>query len=250
MKKKNWELATEHFLNRYINKPWFEGAVLCGSYSTGNNDDFSDIDVTIVASDDIKWQEKSNCYVDGFLMEWIINPVSKYEEYMKREDHIIKNMFAYGRVLIDKNGVVKKLHNKALVALKRKIKPLSAYENARIKYGLWCKYDELKSQVVAGLHTDYQYWMLLDSLIGSYYKFKCLPEPPTSKIERLYTDCEFRKRYHIAKMPEKRFIDLVLNVINASSKQNKMDAIDKLYKYVIRVGGGFDIGNWNGKRKL
>ncbi len=75
MDSPKWRLVLKKFLDRYINEDWFEGAVLCGSYSSGNQDEFSDIDVTIVARNDIGWREKSNCYVDGFLMEYTINPI-------------------------------------------------------------------------------------------------------------------------------------------------------------------------------
>jgi hypothetical protein len=126
-----WEKALDKFMKQYINKPWFEGAVLCGSYASGNQNKFSDIDVTIIASDDLGWQEKSNCYVDGFLFEYTINPIWKNQEYMKSglDSHapINQNMFAYGKILYDKNGVMKKLQQQSIRELKLKIKPFSKY---------------------------------------------------------------------------------------------------------------------------
>lgn len=73
LKMKQWKVALDKFLERYIHQSWFEGALLSGSYASGNQNKFSDIDVTIIASNDINWQEKSNCFVDGFLIEYIIN---------------------------------------------------------------------------------------------------------------------------------------------------------------------------------
>ena len=143
-----WEIALNKFMQRYINKPWFEGAVLCGSYSTGNQNKFSDIDIAIIASNDLGWQEKSNCYVDGFLMEYTINPIYKNQEYMQLgiEDHslINQNMFAFGKILYDKNGIMKKLRQQSLKELKKKIKPHSKYSNKFTKYHLGDKYDELQ----------------------------------------------------------------------------------------------------------
>ena len=122
-----YEAALHKFMQRYVDQPWFEGAVLCGSYAAGNQNEFSDIDVTIIASDDLGWQEKSNCYVDGFLIEYTINPMYKNQEYMKSglESHamINQNMFAYGIILYDKHGVMRKLRQQSLRELKRKIKP-------------------------------------------------------------------------------------------------------------------------------
>ena len=121
-----WEIALNKFLERYIHEPWFEGALLCGSYASGNQNKFSDIDIVIVGKNNMGFQEKSNCYVDGFLMEYTINPVYKIQEYMQSgiEKHslIDQNMFAYGVILHDKHGVMKKLRQQSVRDLKKKIK--------------------------------------------------------------------------------------------------------------------------------
>ena len=62
---KNWEKALYKFLEKYQDKPYFEGALLCGSYSTGNQNKFSDVDVHIVTSDSQNWRERGNKIVDG-----------------------------------------------------------------------------------------------------------------------------------------------------------------------------------------
>lgn len=50
-----WEVAIEKFLESYIKKEYFLGAILTGSYATGNNDENSDIDIYIITTDDTKW---------------------------------------------------------------------------------------------------------------------------------------------------------------------------------------------------
>ncbi|MCR4917940.1 MAG: nucleotidyltransferase domain-containing protein [Alphaproteobacteria bacterium] len=248
-----WEKALHKFMQQYVNKPWFEGAVLCGSYSTGNQNKFSDIDIAIVASNDIGWQEKSNCRVDGFLMEYTINPVYKIQEFMKasKERHrfIDQNMFAYGLVLYDKNGAVKKLRHQALRDLKAKMVPFTKYQNDFRKYHLWDKYDELQSLKYGGFHTELVYWTLVELLIEAYYDFNNLPHVSWSKIEKILTDPEFAKRYHVEKLPNKKFTELLLNCFNAKNK-DKMTVITKLYNYVMKSGGGFEIGQFRGKRKI
>lgn len=248
-----WEIALDKFMKRYINKPWFEGAVLCGSYASGNYNEFSDIDITIIASDNLGWQEKSNCYVDGFLIEYTINPIYKNQEYMKSglENHafINQNMFAYGVILYDKNGVIKELKKQSVRELNKKIKPFSEYANNFKKYGLWCRYDDMLSLHSDGYPTDLLYWILVDKLIEAYYDFNCLPHVSHAKIQKILTDTEFAKRYHANKMPNQKFIDLLLNCFNAKQEE-KLSAIEKLYNYVIQSGGGFDIGKFIGRRKI
>ena len=240
---KDWEVALNKFMKRYINKPWFEGAVLCGSYAVGNQNEFSDIDVNIIASDNLGWQEKSNCYIDGFLIEYTINPLYKNQEYMKSglENHsmINQNMFAYGIILYDKNGEMEKLRKQSIRELKRKIKPFSKYSNDFRKYGLWCRYDDMLLL----------YWTLVDKLIEAYYDFNCLPHVSHAKIQKILEDAEFAKRYHAEKQPDKTFTKLLKGCFTAE-ENDKISAIDKLYNYVINSGGGFDIGKFTGRRKI
>ena len=253
LKMQKWEKALDKFMKQYINKPWFEGAVLCGSYASGNQNKFSDIDITIVASNDIGWNEKSNCYVDGFLFEYIINPVYKYQAFMesdiKNNKVLIHNMFAYGVILYDKNGNVKKLHQQATRDLKKKFKPLSKYSADFKKYHLWDRYDELKSLKNDGCHIDLTYWTLMSELISAYCSFNCLPLLPQTKIEKLLTDKEYAERYHADRLPDKKFTKLLLDCFNAKPK-DKMPTITKLYNFVMKSGGGFDIGQFRGKHKI
>lgn len=250
---KDWEIALDKFMKQYVNKPWFEGAVLCGSYAAGNQNKFSDIDVDIIASNDLGWQEKSNCYVDGFLFEYTINPVYKKLEYMKSglESHamIDQNMFAYGKILYDKHGVIQKLKEQSLRDLGKKIKPFSKYSNDFKKYGLWCRYDDMLALKNDGYPIDLLYWTLVDKLLDAYYDFKCLPHVSHAKIQKILTDEGFAKRYHADKKPDAEFVKLFINCFKADLK-DKISAIDKLYNFVMEAGGGFDIGQFRGRRKI
>lgn len=53
-----WELSLNKFLEQYINEDYFLGAILTGSYATGNNDINSDIDVFIVTKDTITGEKE------------------------------------------------------------------------------------------------------------------------------------------------------------------------------------------------
>ena len=56
-----WKEAVYHFLERYENEDYYEGAIVCGSYVSGNNNEFSDIDVHIVL-ERAKLYENDNNY--------------------------------------------------------------------------------------------------------------------------------------------------------------------------------------------
>ena len=76
-----------------------------------------------------------------------------------------------------------------------------------------------------------------------------MPHVSHAKIQKILTDKDFAKRYHADILPDKKFTKLLLDCFNDKPKE-KMSAIDKLYKYVIKSGGGFDIGQFRGKRKI
>ena len=100
-----------------------------------------------------------------------------------------------------------------------------------------------------GYPIDLVYWALVGRLITAYCDFNCLPKYPMSKIQKMLLDTKYAKKYHADNLPDKKFINLLQGCFNAKSKE-KMSAIDKLYKYVIKSGGGFDIGEFRGKRKI
>ena len=69
------------------------------------------------------------------------------------------------------------------------------------------------------------------------------------EIQKMLLDTKYAKKYHADNLPDKKFINLLQGCFNAKPK-DKMSAIDKLYKYVIKSGGGFDIGQFRGWRKI
>ena len=120
---KNWETALKTFLKKYENNPSFEGALLCGSYAWGNQNSFSDIDVNILTSNSQDWRERGNIKIDDYLVEYFINPTKqihqKFRDETKKGIVTCATMFAYGKIIADKNGYVKKLQKEAKTVLKK-----------------------------------------------------------------------------------------------------------------------------------
>lgn len=111
------------------------------------------------------------------------------------------------------------------------------------------KYDDMISLKQDGYPIDLVYWALVGRLITAYCDFNCLPKYPMSKIQKMLLDPKYAKKYHADHLPDKKFTKLLLDCFNAKSK-DKMPAIDKLYKYVMKSGGGFDIGQFRGYGKI
>jgi len=247
---KNWEKALHKFLEKYQSKAEFEGALLCGSYATGNQNKFSDIDVHILISDKQNWRERGVASVEGYLVEYFINPPKKIRQEF-REDYLnggnaCANMFAYGIILSDKNGCVKKLQSEALEILKKHPRKWTAKELSMDLYGIWNLKDELNSLISEKKSFNAVYYELLKALQDVYFKVKGIPKISFTKAERLLSDPEFARKYHVQKLPDKKFTQLLLSALH----ETDVLKIQKLYDFVLSAVGGFDITDFKIKATL
>ena len=237
----NWEKALTKFLKKYEKLPYFEGASLGGSYASGNQNAFSDIDVDILISDTQNWRERGNVEIDGFLIEYFMNPIkqiqNEFESDRPKGRTNAANRFAYGKIIKDVNGNVKKLKDEAAAYLKE---PMPKYKRADFMFDLyiaWDFMDELNSLAREKKSLGLVYYKLLEHLTTLYCKANRIPILPLPKIEKIFTNLEYRKRYHFQKLPNEKFMELFLAALQ---KQN-VGNMQKFYDYVTQSMGGFDI---------
>lgn len=81
---KPWEDALNKFLASWKEQKDVIGAIVCGSFITGLPTERSDIDLHIILSDEVDWRERGNQYVDGFLIEYFVNPPRQNKEIFCR----------------------------------------------------------------------------------------------------------------------------------------------------------------------
>lgn len=245
----NWEKSLEKFLEEYKDKDYVVGALLCGSYVTDNADDDSDIDVYIITDNERTWRERGNISVDGYLIEYFINPIKKCQYYFEREYHeerkpTTTNMFAFGRILFDKTGEVSRLKEKAIEYYNRPYEEINQFKLQTFLYQCWEAFDEMNSSYSHKRDINFIYYILLQRLIEVYYYKNLYAYIPATKIERLYKDDNFRKKYHLRDEPREEFRSHVILCIDAREVKEKVENITKLYYYVICDCGGFDINNF------
>ena len=246
----DWEKALYKFLEKYKDKSCFEGALLCGSYATGNQNKFSDIDVHILLSNTQDWRERGIVSENGFLIEYFMNPIKKIQQEF-HDDYLeggnaSANMFAYGRTLVDKNGYVKQLHNEAVKILKKTPRKWKKKDLTFDLYGVWNLMDELNGLVLEKRFFNTVYYELAKALQGLYFKIKGIPKMSFTKTEKILSIPDFAKRYHIQKLPDKKFTELFLDTLHNVD----IVRIQKLYDFVIKSTGGYDITTFKIKSKL
>ena len=70
-----WKLALNEFIKPYLNDEEVEAILLVGSYAVGNQNEYSDIDVYVILNDNAEYRERGNKLVNGYLIEYFVNPI-------------------------------------------------------------------------------------------------------------------------------------------------------------------------------
>lgn len=240
-----WELAVEKFINRYKDEDYFLGAILTGSYATGNYNENSDIDIYIVTSDDIKWRERGNKNIDGFLIEYFINPKKKILSYFEKElqdYHLSTTMiFVNGKILYDKDGSVKELIN--IANNNFNLADVDDFKYKMNCYSVWDGFDELDSKYNKGEDIDFTYNIFLQRVIETYFYNKQIPSIPLNKIEKIFKDESYRIKYNVKKLPEQDFIIKLIKCFDEKDYNKKFANAKDLYNYFMNQFKNFDINN-------
>lgn len=246
---REWKEALNKFLARYEDEDYYEGAIACGSYVAGNNNEYSDIDVHIVLKEGNLWRERGNLEVDGFLIEYFANPVNRYEKYFEEESNDFNcttiAMFANGEIVRDINGEVSKLKEKASKAVKSDIRDLTEFELLSSKYGCWDKLDELTVIYSEKRDNFYlAYYELYKELIVLHGKVKKIRKVSLTKLDKLLDDKLFRDKYGISKFYDEYDTCLIRECMVLDTRDKMMEKITSFYNHVMELSGGFDINKF------
>ena len=241
-----WEKAVEEFLKKYENEEFFEGALICGSYVAGNNDEFSDIDIHIVLKRNNSWRERGNVVVNGFLIEYFANPVNQYEKEMDEEvdsgGNHTTSMFAKGIAVRDRTGLVASLKEKALRNANNKVKEISDFKLKCYQYSSWSRYDELVSSYKHNRDSFcVLYYELYKVLVDFLTDIRRIRPVTLAKMDKLIDSDKFRENYGINEFFNKEDSNIIRECMIYEDKDKMFDKITKFYKYVLDLSGGFDI---------
>ncbi len=241
----SWEQALHKFIRPWQAREDVIGAVVTGSRAAGTATKNSDIDVHIILADSATTRERGDIMVDGFLIEYFVNPIRQLKEYQKDDWKEYKRadarMFLTGKILFDKTGAVKKLRTFAQAQFKKKFPQLSSIAIELTKYGLWDELDNLKDALdQKSPLVPFLYFRILEKTISIYAQFCGAELPAPSKLHRFFTDATFRKRYRIAAFPDKRFVKAALLCLGGV----RIVRLKKLVEYTLGQMGGLTVDGW------
>lgn len=230
----HWEQVLNTFLEDYKKDDKFIGAILGGSYATGNYNESSDIDISIITSDN-NYKKRGNVIIDGVMIEYFINPISELRKYMEddynnRHRLSTANLIGNGCIIFAKNNEIEELQKEALSYYDKEF-PAPNETNIKCKkYACWDSYEELKEKVKSNESYNLNYFIVLQDLVDLYYYSNNIASVPISKLEQILRNKEYAKKYNLKNEPSDEFKTMVLNCIDTIS----IEAIDSLYNYVIK----------------
>ncbi|MGE7929082.1 nucleotidyltransferase domain-containing protein [Lysinibacillus xylanilyticus] len=244
-----WKMALEEFLKDWKNRNDVVGALVCGSYITGNPSRRSDIDVHIILSDDVDWRERGNRIINGFLIEYFANPSHQIHKYFQGDFQNQRTMsmvqIITGKILFDNTGILNELKIEAEHWLNNEYDELNKTVLEIKKYILWDSLDNLKD-CFEQKRVDFAfvYFNSLAKLFSEYCQFLRLESIPYNQVHSYLVDPVYVKKYLKSVFPDSIFKEMFLKALQEADKQKMMETYEDLVNHVFNQMGGFKIDGW------
>lgn len=252
---REWQIAVEKFLKDYQNDPYYEGAILTGSYASRTNNNQSDIDLIVIIADKQKWYEDGAVMVDGFIIKYTIKPIEVYKKDFQDEFEngslMSATMFVKGKVISDKKGTANQLRDLAFTYAEKKFDPMTDDEAKKEKYELWNLYNEMKSAYIERrVNFGLLYYKLIEELTSFNRDFHQKQVLPIHKLDKLAFEEDYRDKYGLRDPLGATLIKELKSVFSAKEDHEKNTAMDGFYKYIMDNTGGFEIGEYKIRKEL
>lgn len=244
-----WEATLDSFLEEWKSKKEVIGALVCGSFVTGRPSSHSDIDLHIILTEEADWRERGNTYVDGFLIEYFVNPprqiISYFEEDYAERRKMSMVQFVTGKVLFDSTGVISQLKEEANHWLIKEYPPLSEVVKEIKKYSLW----DLLDNVEDCYEQDrgdflFTYHNSLYGLYSEYAQLLQVEIVPYHQLKSYFQDPFYLQKYVKDPFPDSLFVQKFLAAIPEQDPIQMMIKYKDMTKYVLEQVGGFKIDGW------
>jgi hypothetical protein len=190
--------------------------------------------------------------IGEFLIEYLADPAYLWRKSFKEDfaagRKVSVNMFAIGKIILDKNGIVASLKEQAEGIMKKPLRGMSTREKELAKY---CLYDGLSKLRALADDVFGQYALLyydhLNRILAAYASFERIAAPNPAKVHKFLNDEGYRRDYRLKGFADSKFVGMV-NVCLKDSLS--LEAVEQLTEYVLRRLGGFKIEGWELRTEL
>ena len=244
-----WKLSLKELLKKYEEDDHVISAMLCGSDSNGSNDEYSNINVYLILKDGICYEEKGCRESNSYLIEYFIKSSSEIEKCMEKEFEdglkTTANMLAYSKIIYDLDGSAKRIQDKALEYIDKKLDNITNYKLDINNYHISNLLSELEISLKENdPNFNLIYYSLLGNVYDMYAEFLALPKLPKTKIYKILTDEDYRIKCHVFELPEEEFIKLYIKCFEIDKVSVMYKNIYDLISYYYERQGGFNIRNF------
>lgn len=254
MAMNSWRGVLGVFLDTWRKKDGYEGAIVSGSFVTGDNTVSSDIDVHIIMNDTFHKKEKGLQEKDGFLISYVAFPVRMFPAVLKKghaeHERIMARYYTKGEIVEDINGEVLRLKKMARQNLSIPLESLEAPNRENGKYVMVAVLDDLRDMSDEDPYFYFLYYLLLEYVVRVYAMFLGLDMPNTirsyGKLERFFHDKDWRKRYLINDWKD----DVFVRFFEEALAEASFEYVEALVSYVVEKMGGFDKADWKLKTSV
>lgn len=250
-----WKLALKEFLKEYEEDEMVIGAILYDSYALNLQNEYSNIKVYLVLKDSANYEKKGFFDSNSYLIEYIMKPKGKIKDDIKYEFQngtlTTAKIFAYGKIIYDLEDGIKEISSTSLEYIDNNLKVINSDKVNYNNYHIWNYLNELKSNLKEkNMQFNLTYYKLLDLIFKSYISYLGIPNFDENKIYKILTDYEYRRKYHIYKLPEEEFIKLYLNCFELDKPSIMLKNIENLVNYYYKNVGGFNIRTYSIRKEF
>ncbi len=244
-----WEIALNKFLEPWKERDEVIGFLVCGSYITGTSSKRSDIDLHIITSDGTEWRERGTRIVDGYLIEYFVNPPRQIRAYFK-QDHESNRLdsptqFVTGKTLHDKTGIIAQLKKEAGGWLAKKFTDPDETILGLHKYALWDTLDNLRDiHEKKSRSFNYAYFSALKMVLGLYSRYLKTEIYHPERVHELLTDPTVQRKYLQQGYPDPVFRDMYVKAITVVDQVEMLECFQEITDYVLKQTGGFKLDGW------
>ncbi len=222
------------------------GAILVGSFASGLQNRYSDVDVYIILKNGTPWRERGDKKYDDFLVEYNAHTINFIKELIEKDKaqgkkHCMRKI-ATGIIQFDPTGKVKKLQEETRRRMGMSLPQSRNQEWVEMsKYYMWDQIENLRD--LADREDPgfkYAYFAGVTSIVEYYAKFIGAEVPRPVRAHPFFSSEEFCKKYGIAPFPDKKFASLVIECMKGAT----LDKAEHLTVYAIEKMGGLQIDGW------
>ena len=173
-----------------------------------------------------------------------INPdePAKVQDEFNNNKNSTSMMFAYGKIIYDLDDTVKYLQSKALEYVDSSFNEITSMKLDTNNYHLWNYLNKLKVMLKEdNPEFNLIYYSLLSDVYDMYSEFLGLSKLPKSKVYKILSSEDYRRKHHIFKLPEEEFIKLYLKCFELDKPSIMYNNMEKLINYYYKKQGGFNI---------